>query len=77
MKLLILTSLLVLASCSPSYEDQTGRFTQMPEALKNCKIYYISNGDDGMSVVHCPNAETTTKYSCGKNCTKTNTVISE
>jgi hypothetical protein len=77
MKYLILISLLALTSCSASYEDKTGEYSQLPEELKNCKIYYISSKDDGMRVMHCPKAETTVKYNCGKNCTRTNTVISE
>lgn len=77
MKLLILTSLLVLASCSASYEDKTGKYTQLPEELKHCKIYDISDGDRNVTVLYCPNAQTTVKRSCGKNCTRTNTAISE
>lgn len=77
MKILILASLLILASCSASYEDKTSGFTQMPEELKHCKIYEISDGDRQLRVLYCPNAQTTVKYSCGKNCTRTNAVISE
>lgn len=77
MKILILASLLTLAACSPSYEDKTGKYTQMPEEMKHCKVFNISDGDASQRVFYCPNAQTTIKYNCGKNCTRTNTVISE
>lgn len=72
----ILLSLVVLSGCERSTSERTDDFI-LPEGLKHCKIYKLSNGISHMKVVHCPNSTTSTTHSCGKNCTAHNTVISE
>lgn len=65
-------AMLMLAGCSPDGRERTG-FTVMPEGLKDCKIYYISDGIAGITVVRCPNSSTTA-YQGGKNSKTTVTV---
>lgn len=77
MKKFIFASLLLLVSCAKKTTDYTGAFA-MPDEMKGCRVYALSS-EDGTSlvVVHCPHANTTTKHSCGKSCTRNNAVISE
>ncbi len=66
-KILIAISITALAACTPSYTDETGKYTVLPEELKDCKIYEIYNGNGNrMNVMRCPNSTTTTKVPSGK-----------
>ena len=50
--------------------------TNLPEGLKDCKIYGIQNGNSiSLSVVRCPNSTVSTTYKSGK--TTTTTVVIE
>lgn len=78
MKLLrVVLSVVILTGCGyePSYTDDTKSFSVLPEGLKDCKIYYIKNSVGySLSVVRCPNSQTSTTYSVGKS-TATTVVI--
>lgn len=70
MKFLFLVLLVI--SCSPSHQAITDY--SLPEELKDCKVYIISDGRKELYVVDCPNKQNvTTSFtsSCGKNCTTT------
>ena len=54
----------MLAACSPSYERQD--FPVLPEELKDCKFFRVSNGTYTINVVRCPNSDTGTTYMEGK-----------
>lgn len=62
----------VLAGCSPSYESMS--MPVLPDELKDCKFYLVSNGPISMRVVRCPNSATSTTYTSGKT-TRTDVVI--
>lgn len=73
MKLLIvILGVIMLTGCEPSYKDYTKSFTNLPEGLKDCKIYGIQNGNSmSLSVVRCPNSTVSTTYKSGKTTTTT------
>lgn len=62
----------VLAGCSPSYESMS--MPVLPDELKDCKFYHVSNGEISMRIVRCPNSATSTTYTSGKT-TRTDVVI--
>ena len=68
----LVAATVVLVGCSPSYEAMS--MPVLPDELKDCKFYYVSNGDRGMRVVRCPNSTTSTTYTSGKT-TRTDVVI--
>lgn len=62
----------VLTACSNGYEQLT--YPVVPDELKDCKFYSISNSSGGnLRVVRCPNSQTSTTYSTGK--TQTTSVV--
>lgn len=66
MKLVVIAlSALLLAGCSP--EAQVMNYPIVPDGLKDCKFFWISNGKSGMQVARCPNSTTSTAYSSGKS----------
>lgn len=71
-------ALFILSSCSPSSKQSTS-YTSLPEELKDCKIFYISNGFNRITIVRCPNSDTSVKYavSCGKNMCSRSTTVSD
>ena len=74
--LMVIIGVVMLTGCGESgYKDYTESFTNLPEGLKDCKIYYIKNGKDmSLSVVRCPNSTVSTTYKSGKT-TLTTVVI--
>ena len=69
---LSLVTAFLLTGCEPSYKDYTESFTNLPEGLKDCKIYGIQNGNYmSLSVVRCPNSTVSTTYKSGKTTTTT------
>ena len=64
MKILAIAAALLLSACSPQY--RTLDFPLLPEELKDCKFFVVSNGTAEMRVVRCPNSSTTTQYRQGK-----------
>jgi hypothetical protein len=61
MKSWILVFAVMLSGCAPSAEERTANFTVMPEGLKDCKVYRISDGSENITVVRCPNSSTTSR----------------
>lgn len=59
-KLFAIAATVALVGCSPSY--QTVAMPLLPDELKDCKFYWISNGDITMRVVRCPLSVTSTTY---------------
>lgn len=66
MKFLIPISMAVfLSACTPSYAPVS--MPMLPEELKDCGFFSVSNGTDRMYVVRCPNSTTSTTYRVGKH----------
>lgn len=53
--------LVAITGCDPTHKNITQKY-ELPEPLKNCSVYvmYHNRGAD-ITVVHCPNSDTTTK----------------
>lgn len=78
MKKMLMSLMVVglLAGCSPSTKEISHSYV-LPEELKHCSIYRLFSGDGSlMTVVHRPNANTTTSYTSGKSVNSV-TVVSE
>ena len=74
MKKLIIAFLMVgFIGCEKSTEEISGTFN-MPEELKDCKMYSLSNGVSSVKVVRCPQSSTSTTYNCGKTTCSTMSV---
>lgn len=58
-KLLVLVSALLLSACTPSYTDDSQRWL-LPPGMEDCKVYYLQASVGGVTVVRCPNSNTTT-----------------
>jgi len=72
--LILMMITLCLVGCGDkSYTDDSENY-KLPPELSACKVYYLGQGglQTGITVVHCPRADTTTSYtqSCGKGCTR-------
>ena len=63
-KVYLILSAIMLFGCEPHANERTD-LTVLPEGLKDCKFYWVSNGTGGMNVARCPNSSTTT-YTGGK-----------
>lgn len=65
-KIAILGVFLALAGCQPSAREES--YPVLPDGLKDCKFYTISQGNLGyMRVVRCPNSSTSATYPVGKS----------
>lgn len=73
MKYFIVLLALILCGCDPSGSEITHTYSVMPEGLKDCKIYTISNGGREVTVVRCPNSSTSTQYTVRRG--KTNASV--
>lgn len=75
-KLLVVAISVLLAGCNPGeggYTDAKSRFPKLPKELKDCQIFYVESVyQSTITVVRCPNSETSTTYQAGKT---TQTVI--
>lgn len=78
--ILLFTIALLVTGCNSddySPKDYTKKY-DLPQELADCTIHEI-NGHSviEMSVVRCPNSDTTSSWteSCGKNCTRTRTTV--
>jgi len=66
MKKLIMALVVVcLVGCEKSTKEISGTFN-MPEELKDCKMYSLSDGVSSVYVVRCPQSSISTTYNCGK-----------
>lgn len=64
---------LLLAGCSNGYSEK--KFPVLPDELKDCRFFYITNDKgESLTVVRCPISVTTTAYRQGKS-TRTSVVI--
>ena len=63
---------IILAGCNPGYEAMS--MPVLPDELKDCKFYFVSNSEVRMRIVRCPNSATSTTYTSGKT-TRTDVVI--
>jgi hypothetical protein len=64
MKKLILIALL-LTGCEDSYKEVS--FPIVPDGLKDCEFYKVSNSDGlYLYVARCPNSQTSVTYRAGK-----------
>lgn len=58
--LCVIMSVLALSACTPETSDVSERY-QLPEELSACKVYRMdSSRGSRLTVLHCPNAQTTT-----------------
>lgn len=64
MKVLTILLVLVLAGCEAKTTEKKDFI--LPSGMEDCKIYRMSNGNYGITVVRCPNSSTHTD--CGKHC---------
>lgn len=62
-KLFIILSAVMLVACSPSSNEM--HFPVLPEGLKDCRFYKVSDGSTEIKVVRCPNSQTTTTHQVG------------
>jgi hypothetical protein len=63
-----------IVSCNKETTETTSMY-ELPDGLKDCKIYRMeAQKGTTLRVVRCPNSETSTKHSCGKNC-NSNTIV--
>ena len=62
MRALIFTlSVVLLSACQPS--ANTKDYPVLPDGLKDCKFYSVSDGVSYITVARCPNSSTTVKTS--------------
>jgi len=60
MKYFLIVALAVLAGCSP--DAQVKHYPVMPDELKDCKFFRLTDGDGGsITVARCPNSTTTVR----------------
>lgn len=72
--LLVVLAAIVLTACSPGYEEK--HYSVLPNELKDCKFYNVTDGGSTIKVVRCPNSQVTTTWttSTGKS-SVTHTVV--
>lgn len=70
---LTIVVLVAITGCDPTHKNISRKY-ELPEPLKNCSVYvmYDTRGRD-ITVVHCPNSNTTTQT--GDKTSKTVTVV--
>lgn len=56
---------LTLTGCSKETVETTDTII-LPEGLKDCKLYRVSDGFNTIKIMRCPNSSTSTKYRSGK-----------
>ena len=71
-KLIVLLSALLLTACEPSSREVT--YSAMPEDLKDCKAYSISESGSYVKVMRCPNSSTSLTYHEGKSIRHTSVI---
>ena len=67
-RLLLLFAILSMLGCSARTEEVSSSFI-MPSELSGCKVFKMSNGDQTLYVVDCPESISTnwqTSHSAGK-----------
>ena len=63
----------VLAGCSPNYNSLS--MPVLPDELKDCKFYIVTDGIRELRVVRCPNSTTSTTYNSSGKTSRTDVVI--
>jgi hypothetical protein len=72
MKYIVMILAVVLAGCTPSAQEQT--FPVVPEGLKDCKFYKLTDESaNTIRVVRCPGSSTSMSYKTGK--TRSNSIV--
>ena len=71
-KISLVAAAVVLAGCSPNYNSLS--MPVLPDELKDCKFYIVTDGIRELRVVRCPNSATSTTYASGRS-TRTDVVI--
>lgn len=68
MKSVLLTVLMatMLVGCGDP-DARTMDYPIVPDGLKDCQFFWISNGRSSMQVARCPNSATSTTYTSGKS----------
>lgn len=76
MKKLLLIASLALTACTPDATDITHSSDwRLPQGLRDCKLYWLSNSvGNGMHVMRCPNSTTSVSESCGKSTCENTTI---
>lgn len=67
---------LLVTACNPSTKESTEDYV-LPQELKDCKVYRMSNGQSVMRALVCPHANTANTYQCGKNTCSMSTITGE
>lgn len=74
--LFVLIFAMSLTGCEKETKDNTASY-DMPEGLKDCKVFGLKNDSGGwITVVRCPLSSTSTTYPSGKS-TSTATVVEQ
>ena len=61
MKSIILVLVAVaLTACAPGYEEK--HYPVLPDELRDCKFYEVSNGSSSIKIVRCPNSQVSTTW---------------
>ena len=72
----MISSVMLLSGCETETKEVSQNY-DIPEGLKDCKLYEMKGKDGGrLTIVRCPLSATTTTYSAGKS-TVTNTVVEQ
>lgn len=71
MRAITLCMALLLAGCSPGYEESKGHELALPPELSDCKIYKVSDGLRTLYITRCSRGTTTSwTEACGKGCVR-------
>lgn len=61
-KFLLLAATIALVGCSTQTTEISDSY-QLPDGLKDCKVYYMqSKKEQSITVLRCPNSQTTVHY---------------
>lgn len=56
----------IISGCTNSAKEVL--FPVLPQELKDCKVFFLTNeGGGALTVMRCPNATTSTSYTSGKS----------
>lgn len=72
----MISSVMLLSGCETETKEVSQNY-DIPEGLKDCKLYEMKGKDGGrLTIVRCPLSATTTTHTSGKS-TLTNTVVEQ
>lgn len=73
--------ILLLCACNKRITHEKTREYDLPEGLKDCRLYYVAAKDEGdsLNVIRCPDSQTTTNWTVlhGKSHTNYSVAIND